>query len=85
MSKKNTYKPKIEKIQEAQEPVSPYQGMEITFCNSFEEMNEVDAREMARLSPLQHLKNATTLIEAVYADALKIKQREFIIHFENHE
>ncbi len=39
--------------------------------HSFEEMNEADARDKANLSPIEHLKNVTSLIEKLYADELK--------------
>lgn len=39
--------------------------------DSFEEMNEEDAREKAALSPIEHLQNATSLIEKLYAEELK--------------
>ncbi|HZG00038.1 MAG TPA: hypothetical protein VEY71_03505 [Chitinophagales bacterium] len=42
----------------------------ITFFKSFEEMNEHDAKSMARLTGVQHLQNATRLIKALYADEL---------------
>lgn len=39
--------------------------------DSFEEMNEADAKEMSQLSGEDHLKNATELIKRIYADELK--------------
>jgi hypothetical protein len=54
--------------------------LKITFFKSFEEMNEHDAMSMARLSGIQHLENATRLIKAIYADALKkpmVKRLQF--------
>ena len=38
---------------------------------SLAEMNEADAREMAALSPKEHLQNANFLIEQIFAEELK--------------
>jgi len=38
---------------------------------SFEESNEADAKEMAKLTENQHLKNANQLIKTIYKEALK--------------
>ena len=43
----------------------------ISFFTSFEEANEADAKEMARLTPEEHLQNVTVLTEQVFADELK--------------
>lgn len=38
---------------------------------SLTEMNEADAREMASLSPKEHLQNANFLIEKIFEEELK--------------
>lgn len=45
--------------------------MAIHGFSSHEAMNEADAREMAMLSPLEHIRNAVLLIEKIYADEIK--------------
>ncbi len=52
------------------EPQAPY-GKTVSFANSFAEMNEADAKEMASLSPEQHLANATKLTKELYKEELK--------------
>ena len=39
--------------------------------NSFEEMNEADAKAMAKITGINHLQNATSLIKRVYSEELK--------------
>lgn len=39
--------------------------------NSFKEMNEADAKEMAGLSPAEHLQNTTNLTKKLFAEELK--------------
>ncbi len=54
------------------EPVGLYQSpiKHITFGASLESMNEEDAKEMANISPVNHLQNATSMIKKVYAEQL---------------
>lgn len=59
-----------EEESKAEEPVFPY-GNTIRFFSSFEEMNEADDKEMASLSPTQHLQHITEYIMHVYKDELK--------------
>lgn len=40
--------------------------------DSFEAMNEADAKEMAAIPPIGHLRMATTMIKKVYRAALTI-------------
>lgn len=80
MSKKKTYKNKTSQPK-LEEPLAAYGTKRLHFVNSFEEMEEADARQMAALSPLEHLKNATALIKRVYAKELKEKMTDFKIHY----
>ena len=48
-----------------------YGKRSITTFSSFEDMNEAEAKEMANISPIIHLQNATMLIQKVYAEQLK--------------
>jgi len=48
-----------------------YEKRAIATFSSFEEMNEAVAKEMANISPMIHLQNATMLIKKVYAEQLK--------------
>lgn len=43
----------------------------IKFFTSFNEMNEADAKEMALLTPQEHLQNAVFLIKKIFAEELK--------------
>ena len=52
----------------------------ISFLKSFEEMNEADAKEMAALTPEQHLANATKLTQELYKGEL-IKPMDKKINF----
>jgi len=55
----------------ASEPKVSYKKMSLQKFNSFEEMNEANARAMAQLSGEEHLQNATELIIGIYADKLQ--------------
>ena len=44
---------------------------QIKFFTSFNEMNEADAKEVAALSPKEHLMNATFLIKKIFEKELK--------------
>lgn len=59
------------KINLASEPAMEYVKSNISIFTSFEEMNESDAKAMANISPINHLRNATMLIRKVYAEQLK--------------
>ena len=52
------------------EPAFVYEKTIRTF-NSFEEMNEAEAKAMAKIAGLNHLQNATSLIKRVYSEELK--------------
>lgn len=43
----------------------------IKFFTSFEAMNEADAKEMAALSPSEHLQRAVWLTKKIFAEELK--------------
>lgn len=43
----------------------------IKFFTSFEAMNEADAKEMAALSPKEHLQHAVFLTKKIFAEELK--------------
>ena len=47
--------------------------------NSFEELNEAEAKEMANISPTNHLQNATMLIRKVFAEQLKKSMNKKVI------
>ncbi len=47
------------------------QKKRITLFRSLEEMNQADAKEMARLAPAVHLINTTYLIKKIFADKVK--------------
>lgn len=70
---------------EVNEPGLNYQPMKktLTFFKSFEEMNEADAKEAAKMDPLENLKNATAMIQAIYKDELK-KEMVLRITFSKH-
>jgi hypothetical protein len=56
---------------ELNKPKATYQKkLQIRPFNSFEEMNEADAKERANISPEQHLINTTQRIKNMYADEL---------------
>lgn len=44
----------------------------IYFFESFEQAREADAKRMAELSPVEHLRNATLLIQRLYGEELKL-------------
>lgn len=52
----------------------------IKFFSSFEEMNEADAQEMAAISAIIHLQNATMIAKKVFSEDLK-KPADRIIKF----
>ncbi len=58
----------------------PGYGMKLTIFNSFEEMNEFDAKESARFSPLENLQQTTALIKRIYAEELKKPFSDFVIY-----
>ena len=54
------------------EPVISFpKKQQIKFFTSFEAMNEADAKEMAALSPKEHLQNAVLLTRQIFAEELK--------------
>ncbi len=46
-------------------------GITLRAFSSFDEMNEEDAREMAGISAIEHLRNATIRIRKIFAEELK--------------
>jgi hypothetical protein len=81
MKPKKYTKPRKKEKAEAEEPACIYGDKSITFFNSFEEMNEFDAQEMSKYSPVEHLQNATSLIKIVFVSALKKKFDFTQLHF----
>lgn len=57
-----------------------HQNKKIKFFSSFEEMNEADAQEMASISPITHLLNATIIAKKVFSEELK-KPMDMTIKF----
>ncbi len=53
----------------AEDPPTP--NLAIQGFSSHEAMNEADAREMAMLSPVEHIRNAVLLIGKIYADEIR--------------
>jgi hypothetical protein len=82
MKKKNK-EPLIETPKSVNEPLPDYGENKILVFNSFEEMNEADAKEMANSSPLDNLKCATAYIMHVYAEELKNKMTDLTIHLKS--
>jgi len=62
-------KPKKENNR-VEEPFVAYRNAPVKIFNSFEEANEYDAKERAKLSPEESLMIATSLIKRIYADEL---------------
>ncbi len=56
---------------ELNENFPTYHRNQIKSFNSFEEMNEADAKEMAAISPLTHLQNATLLAKKTFSADLE--------------
>lgn len=67
------------------EPLVSYAREEVNIFKSFEEMEEQDALEMARLSPVQHLQHVTEYILYAYAKELKHKMKDLTIRFKKTE
>jgi hypothetical protein len=44
-------------------------------------MEQAEARQMADLSPVEHLRNATELIKRVYSEELSNMTVDYKIHF----
>jgi len=55
----------------AAEPQAPYSKNTVRTFSSLEEMNEEDAREMAGISAIEHLRNATMRTQKIFAEELK--------------
>ena len=78
---KNKKRAEPKSSSEVNEPVGTYGNKKLSFFNSFEEMEEAEARQMAALSPIEHLQNATELIKRVYAIELSNMIQDTKIHF----
>ncbi|MFI5218552.1 MAG: hypothetical protein ACHQNT_03605 [Bacteroidia bacterium] len=78
-------KKKKKVISKVKEPAAAYKkkngGNKIVFFNSFEEMNEYDQKEMARLTPVQRLQNITGMLMEVYRIELKKPVSDMSIYF----
>ena len=70
---------------EVNEPGLNYQPMKktLTFFKSFEEMNEADAMEAAKMDPLENLRQVTELIKRIYAKELSNKRSEKTIYLKS--
>lgn len=53
------------------EPETIYQKSHLRTFGTLDEMNEADAKEMAALSPTEHIQNATELTKKLFAEELK--------------
>ena len=73
------------KITKANKPDFGYDAgnMKITLFNSFEEMNEAEAKEAAAFTPVENLKMVTAYIKQVFAEELKEKMTDLTIRFKN--
>ena len=60
-----------ENQEKAKEPQDSYGKNRIQFFGSFEEMNEFDLKEMAKLTPVQRLQNMTGMLLAMYKTELQ--------------
>lgn len=80
MSKKGKPQKKSHKVKK---PPVNYESeqMKITIFNSFEEMNEADAKERAAFTPIQNLKMVTEYIKHSFAQELQDKMTDLTIHF----
>lgn len=67
--KRNNYPSSLNQKNILNDPEVIYQ--EIRHFNSFEEMNEADAQEMAAIPPIIHLQNATIITKKVFSEELK--------------
>ena len=52
-------------------PETIHQNKKIKLFSSFAEMNEADAQEMAAISPIIHLQNATMITKKIFSEELK--------------
>ena len=62
------------------EPSMVYSKKSVRFFDTYEEMNNSDAKEMSAISGLQHLANVTILIKNIFAEELK-KPMDKKVHF----
>lgn len=74
--------PEENKNSKANEPQPEYRR-EITILRikSFEEMNEYDAKEIAKFTSLEHLQHATDMIKRIHAEELKKEMGNLTITF----
>ena len=63
---KKKYKTKKAVPEEVIDPLSIYKNSRIKFFNSFEEQEEYELREMAKLSPVEILQQMRQLINIAY-------------------
>ena len=78
-------KKKQEKPSETKEPSPEYHktgdANTIHFFSSFEEMNDYDHKEMAKLTPEQRLQNITGMIMEMYKQELSKPMTDLTIYF----
>ncbi len=60
----------MKKSQKLSEPEATY-STSIRKFDSFEQMNEADAKEMADISAVDHLRNTVHLIRKIFSEELK--------------
>lgn len=53
------------------EPEAIYKKSSLKQFSSFEEMNEAHTKELASITPIEHLKNVANLIKKLYTEELK--------------
>jgi len=71
---------------EAEEPEYLYQKTKMRFFSSFEEADEYEAEENAKLSPIEHLQIANVIISNIFKEELKNITKHYTkITFTNHE
>jgi hypothetical protein len=62
-------------------PEVEYSKWKLKIFHSFEEANEFDAMECAKLSPIENLQNTTELIKRIFANELSKKYLPNKIYF----
>ena len=62
------------------EPGSSYSKPRLRFFNSFQEMNEADAKEMASMSGVEHLMHVNFFLRQLFSGELEQKM-DLKIHF----
>lgn len=79
MKRKNYNKKKKEA--KVEEPEVEYKGKDIIIFKNFEQGNEWNSWENAGISPEEHIRMTTELIQMVFADKLKKKFKPGRVYF----